>query len=99
MLRLVFCNQFVDDITDLLALEGIIGVALASAVLKDIEITRMSIQDTLKGLTRVVRTIEGYEEDWGVQHYINRFLMNRGTLRFKTNNLHDNTNLLLSTML
>ena len=70
MLRLVFCNQFIDDITDLLALEGIISVALASAVLKDIEVTRTCLQNTLKGLTRVVRTIEGYEEDWGIWHII-----------------------------
>ena len=59
MLRLVFCNQFIDDITDLLALEGIISVALASAVLKDIEVTRTCLQNTLKGLARVVRAIEG----------------------------------------
>ena len=59
MLRLVFCNQFIDDITDMLALEGVIGVSGAGAILEDIKITRMRLQNTLKGLTRVVRTIEG----------------------------------------
>ena len=69
MLRLVFCNQFIDDITDLLALEGIISVALASAVLKDIEVTRLRLQNAPEGLARVVRAIECYEEYWSVQHY------------------------------
>ena len=66
MLRLVFCNQFVDDITDLLALEGVIGVTRAGTILENIEVTRTCLQNTLKGLTRVVRTIECYEEDWGI---------------------------------
>ena len=68
MLRLVFCNLFIDDITDLLALEGIISGALASAVLKDIEVTWLRLQNAPEGLARVVRAIECYEEDWGVQH-------------------------------
>lgn len=68
MLRLVFCNQFVDDITDLLALEGVIGVTRAGTILEDIEVTWLRLQNAPEGLARVVRAIECYEEDWGVQH-------------------------------